>query len=419
MGIHKGSNILNLGTLIKASIDEYNEIKNNNNNFNDLKKEEDNQIEEYEKKEKVLIIFDKLWILWLDPNINNSQNIKYKNEFKKIKNVNFNSFTETRECIEKINRIRYEKTFIIISGEILKDFYEEFVKIINEIEILPEILIFTNDERFIQIKKDLNNLKCSLFDVNSVFTSFDALEKRIKMKNSYISRIIKPIKIEDDEIFSFEYIKESKEQIFPLFLADHVEYPTKDEIFKFNKFLLDKFSSSKEFKLLIQQLFVNIKIPCEILIKYYLRAWTLESSFYKEMNYCLNRHLGKDYETYIKVVYHGLLNGCIHPANERKVFGGTRIKKIELDYIKNAFKNKKEGLPACICFNKAFLSSYSRENIALRFMIRLNKKENEEYVIFEIENGIESYDSQNVSNSNISYLKGKEKFYFFLFLLLK
>ena len=143
MGIHKGSNILNLGTLIKASIDEYNEIKNNNNNFNDLKKEEDNQIEEYKKKEKVLIIFDKLWILWLDPNINNSQNIKYQNEFNKINNINFIPFTETRKCIESIQIIRYEKTFIIISGEIVKDFYKEFEKIINKIEILPEILIFT------------------------------------------------------------------------------------------------------------------------------------------------------------------------------------------------------------------------------------------------------------------------------------
>ena len=262
-------------------------------------------------------------------------------------------------------------------------------------------MIFTNDERIVPIKKDLNNLNCSLFDVNSVFTSFDALEKRINMKNSYISCNIKPIEIENDEIFTFEYIKESIEPILPLFLSGHIEYPTKDEIFKFNKFLLDRFSSSKEFKLLIEQLFVNIKIPCEILIKYYLRAWTLESSFYKEMNYCLSRNLGKDYETYIKVLYHSLLNKYILPANENKLFRGTRINKIELDYIKNIFKNKKEEHPSCICLNKAFLSSCSREDIALSFMSKMHKKENEEYVIFEIEKGIE-LDTQNASNTNTS-----------------
>ena len=73
---------------------------------------------------------------------------------------------------------------------------------------------------------------------------------------------------------------------------------------------------------------------------------------------------------------------------------------MELDYIKNAFKKKKEGLPACICYNKSFLSSSYSEAVALNFLIKRNKQQNEEYVIYEFEKGAKSY-KQSASNSNI------------------
>ena len=343
---------------------------------------------------------NKVNILWLDANVNNPPNDEYQNEFKKIEGVEFNPFTETNDCIEIIKKIRYEKTFIIISGSILKDFYNEFKKIIKDIEILPEILIFTSNRRLISVKKDIPNLNFPLFDVNSVFTYFDAVEKRLKMENLYIPKTIEPIKIENDETFCFEYIKEKSYLNFPLNYTVYIEYPTKNEISNFNKFLLNKFSNFENFKFLIQQLILNIKIPCEILVKYYLRAYTLESDFYKEMNYYLERKSGKDYETYIKVVYYSLLKQYIKPNIKEKLYRGTRIKKDELEYIKKAFKNKKEGLPACICYCKAFLSSSSKEKIALDFMIRKQKTDKEEYVIFEFEKGTE-LDNQDASNSII------------------
>ena len=94
------------------------------------------------------------------------------------------------------------------------------------------------------------------------------------------------------------------------------------------------------------------------------------------MNYCLQKNLdlSKKYETYIKVVYHSLLGNYILPAKEKKLYRGARIKKKELEYINNAFRNKKDGLPSCIYFNKAFLSSSFREDEALIFMISRAKK---------------------------------------------
>ena len=356
-------------------------------------------------------------ILWLDANINNETNLEYQKEFKKLNGDNFHPFTKVNDCIKKIQEIRYEKTFIIISGSILKDFYKEFEKIKNKIQILPEILIFTSYKRSISVKQEISNFKDSLFDINSVFVNYNAVEKRLKMENSYTPNELEPLNIEKNEAFSFEYIKEKNYLTMPILYADNIECPTKYEISKFNEFLLNKYSKEEDFKLLIQQLILNIKIPCEILVKYYLRAYTLESVFYKEMNYYLMNESGKDYETYIKVLYFSLRQKYIEPEVNKKLYRGTRIKKEELKYIENAFKYKKENLPSCICYSKAFLSSSLKEEVALTFMSRKSKKEDEEYAIFEFEKPNE-IDIQNTSNSiviKMSRFEHEEEILFFPF----
>ena len=342
-------------------------------------------------------------ILWLDANVNNSQNKEYQKEFKKLTGDKFCPFTEIKECIKKIKKIEFEKTFIIISGSIFKDFNKEFEKIINEIKILPEIIVFTSYKRFISIKQEISNISCPLFDTDAVFTYFDAVENRLKMENLYTPKFLPRVKIENNEAFCFEYIKERNYLIAPLYYTESIDYPTKYEISKFNELLLDKFSNAKEFNYLIQQLFLNIKIPCEILVKYYLRAYTLQSGFYDEMNYFLMNKTEKTenvYETYIKVVYYSLHQKYIKPEINQKLYRGTRIKKSELKYIRDAFTNKIEGLPSCICYSKGFLSSSYKENVAINFMIKYSKKEDEEYAIFEFEKGTK-LDINNASNSNV------------------
>ena len=122
-------------------------------------------------------------------------------------------------------------------------------------------------------------------------------------------------------------------------------------------------------KKLIDQLILEIKVPCEILVKYWLRAYTLETYFYKEMNNYLTRNAGEDFDIYIRVLYHSLLIKAIIPSIYRNLYRGAKIKTDELNYIDNSLKNKKEGLPGCICFNKAFLSSSTNKNIASSFML--------------------------------------------------
>ena len=130
--------------------------------------------------------------------------------------------------------------------------------------------------------------------MNLIFDLISSVKEEFKFKIIYEP---KPKTIEDykkgHDKFYFEYIDNSTQLILPLFLTDFIEYPNKNEITNFNHFLLDKYHKSNEMKLLIEQLLLNIDIPKEILVKYWLRAYTCESDFYKEMNYCLEKKIKK------------------------------------------------------------------------------------------------------------------------------
>ena len=54
-----------------------------------------------------------------------------------------------------------------------------------------------------------------------------------------------------------------------------------------------------ELKNLLNQLLVDTPIPIPILVKYWVRLYTLESKFYGEMNYTLIKKLNNDFDIYI------------------------------------------------------------------------------------------------------------------------
>ncbi len=375
-------------------------------------------------------------ILWLDKNVNNFENSFYQSLIMEKNTFKLSTFTEIKDCISKLKQIKFEKTYILLSGSISKDFFIEFEKIIGEIKINPIIIIFTSEEKLNLIKKNILSLdKFTLFDINLVFDNYNKIVNQIESQNSYKLNYIEPLPYEEDEnCFSFEYINELKDLIFPLSFIEFMENPNKNEIKKFNYFLLNKYSEKIKMKILIEQLLVNVKIPIQILVKFWLRAYTLESNFYREMNYSLERKLGNDFDIYIKALYQGLLTKSITPLIEQKLYRGAKINKKELDFIKNSLANKKENLPGCICYNKAFLSSSLDKNIALGFLLKRTINENEEYVLYSFQKG-EQLDKENATNAdiqefsiynekeilffpfstfeikNIAEIKGKEKLY--------
>ena len=132
--------------------------------------------QDYEKYQKVNI-------LWLDKYVNEGENIDHQNKLKKIKQAKLFLFTNINDCIIKLKEIKFVKTFIIVSGSLSLDFFKEMKENINEINVIPEIIIFTSKSRSLQIKINSYNENFILFDNNLIYCEFDHIIQQIQKKN--------------------------------------------------------------------------------------------------------------------------------------------------------------------------------------------------------------------------------------------
>ena len=214
--------------------------------------------------------------------------------------------------------------------------------------------------------------------------------------------------------FSFEYIQESRQLILPLYLTDFLGTPNQNEIKDFNIFVLKNFSINEKIKELIEQLLLKSKVPLQIMIKYWLRAYTIESAFYRQMNIYLKERLGNQFDTYIKVLYYCLRQNYISSFIDKELFRGGVITKDELKYINNSLDNKKKNLPGCICYNKSFLSTSKDKNVALNFMKNKSSDNNIVKVLYRIEpvNDLYKDNATNVDVEEYSYFNEKEILFF-------
>ena len=323
-------------------------------------------------------------LLWLDSNVNNSENTQYQNLIKKVSKIKFYAFTKINDCIQKLITIKYEKTFILVSGSLSNKFFDEIEKIENRLEVIPDIIIFTSNS-FNAIKQNiLFHDKCNLFNPNSIFESFIPIKEALKGQ-SYIPNKIRTIEYCNmQNSFSFECISSSNQLILPLYFLDFLNIPNRREIFDFNCFLFDQYNNIPKMNELIDQLLLYIPIPNEILIKYYLKMLSIYPQFLEEMNFCLEQPFCFDYDIFMKVLYIGLLNNNIKSYKQR-LYKGTTIKSTQLNYITNSLKYRNGNLPSWIFYNKSFLYLNKNGNDEIFNMFKNQAFCNEEYVLFEIE----------------------------------
>ena len=345
-------------------------------------------------------------LIWLDSNINSKENLFYQSIIDDTNKFKLSSFTNIQESMDKLKSIKFEKTYIVVSGSLSKEFFFEFEKIINEVKICPIIIIFTSKKKLNLIKKNILDLeKFSFFDMNLVFDDFSFFNNVLLFEDIY-----KPINVpiitskNYDNCFTFEYINGLNDLILPLTFKEFMEIPSKSDILEFNEFLLDKYQkSSMQFKELISQLLVDTNIPIPILVKYWIRAYTIQSNFYGDINYTLIKKLNNDFDIYIRVLYQGLKIKAIKPLIDANLYRGSIIKLKEINYIKESLSKKKENIPGCICYNKSILSTSLDETIAKKFLNKIEPKQDEIKALFVIKkrNELDTDELDDVSNMDI------------------
>ena len=115
-----------------------------------------------EKKTQIMKSKKNGYIFWIDENVNNSENSGYfklfkeNSRYKKI-NLDFYCFYNLEEPFDLIlNYINYKLLFIIISGRLYPDYYNQLKEWIKFIKCLPICIIFTSmDSQELFVKKKI------------------------------------------------------------------------------------------------------------------------------------------------------------------------------------------------------------------------------------------------------------------------
>lgn len=118
-------------------------------------------------------------LIWIDKNVDSEENIQYYNDLyntiiynsKEYKYFYYKKCLTFAEAINYIKNIKFQATIIIISESLYYEFIEQFIKNLNNIFIIPKIIIFTTNNYELLLKNDKrHNL------LNNKFYNFDAIK---------------------------------------------------------------------------------------------------------------------------------------------------------------------------------------------------------------------------------------------------
>ena len=126
---------------------------------------------------------NKLLIIWIDKNIKNEENQKYVKDLNSDNNTQLNNginandkllnfrknlndlkkdvqeFTDLNNAFDAIKEIRFIDTIIIVSGSYLVEFIKKFKYNLNQIYIIPKIIV---------LLEETDNLKLKFFRTNFI-----------------------------------------------------------------------------------------------------------------------------------------------------------------------------------------------------------------------------------------------------------
>ena len=316
------------------------------------------------------------------------------------------------EGITKLIELKYEETIIIISGSLFSVFYKEFDEKLNELQTFPFPIIIIycfNKENFIA-----NLISNNIYD-NNYLLNKELIFNKPKELIAYINGEYK-INLED---VIFDEVTNLKELIIPCNYSYLIGEVTKAEIDLYNQIIISNYKNknSKKAKIIttiirnLQRYNLNLK---NIIAKYWLIIYTMETDFYPKLNQVLRKQEENQYlyHPLIKICYEGIRNEFLSSVTDKILYRGGIISKIEFEKLKKKINEKKmreennEQFPKVIVYSRCFLSFSENKDVADYFLIdrRINQKEDKfESVLYEIEkmDNKENIDLNTLSNCSL------------------
>ena len=358
-------------------------------------------------------------VIWVDSENKETYFKKELQSFCKREKNKFSSYHQVdKTLIEKIRNTKFELLVIVVDNKISRLFFQKINEIIHKIKAMLKVIVFVcKSLKEVEESGQSDLAQYPFFDPKLVFDSVFAIEEELKKP-----KVIPP-KIEKIEpnpyteaCFAFEYIKNKDDLKLPLYFNKLFSTPKNEEIVKFTKLLRDKFASKNQQlnELLNQILYIKCELPIEVVTKYWLRMYTINSPFYQDLNVNLISKKDTSYNTFITTCYAALKKNCLSVFKEDKLYRGTALSGKEINNIQSFLKKKQKDLPACICYNKGFLSCSLNIRKAKTF-IPPYPQQNTYGALIEIEKS-KDFDKDNPSNAFITaysvYQREKEILFF-------
>ena len=234
------------------------------------------------------------------------------------------------------------------------------------------------------------------------YTYYESLQDKFDAKKNK--------EVSYDGCLTFECISSKNQLIFPF-----IYYKSMVNNY-FKNYLMSNHGEKEIAELLLPMMYIR-DISHELISKIFARIYSQNTSFYPNMNEYLMKKKGKDYQTFIKVMFEGLANGSLQNANDKILYRGTKMSRTEINEIKKRFekwkKDNDKTLPSFLLYSRTFLSFSKSEEKILKF---LGKTDNKYYgVVFELNNN-ENLDNKFSSNADLefisTYRKEKEVLFF-------
>ena len=340
---------------------------------------------------------DYIKLIWIDENINKNEFNDYLSilESNQVKDIKKCEKVET--AIEELKKIDFFPTIVICNLHFFKEFLSSFKEEINEFNICPKIILFS--ESFSSSIENVQELlaKDQFYNSEGVLNDFNILLniiKEFKSNFNFSYRQNTRKSINDNKEYSIEYINNKNQLILPMNLANYLKPIEEEKVKLFINTMCTNFKKSGVYSLFEQLKSCN-DIPNEIVLKYWIKSYINDFTFNDYINKDLSK--GKDSQNliYTQMMYEGIKIKSISLQTQNTIYSGVYVNINDIKKIEFLFYNNKEinksNLPIAFIYNRQFISFYENKNKA---------KENKKNVLLILNN------SRPELNLGIASLKG-------------
>ena len=281
-------------------------------------------------------------VIWIDPHIENIENIAYINELISYYFAKVKTFKNVQSAIQYIKEIKFYETKIIVTSSIYSDLVEAIKENITDIYFAPKIIVFTSSfPHFYEKNKDYQKIDI-FYKYGGITTSFNNVKTFLLDDSNVIINenniLQKYNKLPNEVQLTFEYIDCKEKLMLPLFFKVLISDIDNYNLKVYTNLLYNTYSKEKKIEALLNSIKSVTNIPIEIL----------------------------------KVLYEGVKLKSLPLSSDKVLYRGSKISNNEINKIQLYLKKKKPYLPGAIVFSRSFLS-FSKERSRAEFFLHSSK----------------------------------------------